>query len=154
MRIDAHIEGLDELRAISPAIPKSIVQMVKYVSGQIRIRMMAYPPETQANQPGAWPARWYQRHFGPRWSNMDGSTGGSNTSQMLQKSWRDVVSGPLERTVWSPVDYVPFVQSAELQTSIMRDIGWQTDAQVVDEVMSDPRVQRKINTAIDSALEA
>jgi len=154
MRIHAHIEGVEELANIAPRIPKSLVDLVKYVSKQVRIRMAAYPPETGANQPGPYPTRWYQRHFGPRWGNLDGSTGGSNTSQMLQKSWKDVVSGPLERTVWTPVDYAPFVQSAEMQTSVMRDIGWHTDEQIVDEVMRDPRTQRRTNDAIDKALEA
>jgi len=154
MEMNVHIEGLDELKNIIPAIPKSLTDIVREVSKEIRIRMMAYPPETSANQPGPYPSRWYQRHFGPRWSNLDGSLGGMNTSQQLQKSWKDVVSGPLERTVWTDVDYAPFVQSADFQSSVMRNIGWHTDEQVIDEVMSDPTIQGKINAAIDKALEA
>ena len=154
MRVSVDIEGLDKIKNIGPAIPKSIFEMVRFVAHEVHIRMAAYPPETHANQPGPYPERWYQRHFGQRWARLDGSTGGNDTSEQLQKSWREVVVGPLTREVWTDVSYAPYVQSAEYQSGVMRVIGWQTDEEVVEEVMNDARIQRRIDAAIDSALEA
>jgi len=153
MKISVHVEGVTELGQITPRISGSIVKLVATIADEIRRRMAGYPPETRANQPGPFPTRWYQRHFGPRWARADGSIGGLNTSQDLQNSWKNIVSGPLERTVWSSADYAPFVQSAELQSSVMRDIGWHTDEQVVDEVMSDSRIKKQIGRTLDKALE-
>lgn len=153
VRVGVTIEGLDKLDKIGAKIPTSIFEMVRFVAHEVHIRMAVYPPETDANQPGPYPARWYQRQFGRRWARVDGSIGGDDSSEQLQKSWREVVVGPLTREVWTDVSYAPYVQSAEDQTATMRAIGWQTDEDVANDVMNDTRIQGQINRAIDAALE-
>jgi len=115
------------------------------VAGEVRDRMAVYPPEGPWNKPGPPGSRWYQRHFGPRWRRRDGSIGGRNTSEKLQKSWLvDISRLPRVVTaeVWTGVSYAPRVQMEGAQAEFHRRRGWKTDVMVVREYARErlPRV--------------
>ena len=114
--------------------------------------MAVYPPETEANTPGSYPKRWYQRKFGPRWATSSGGTGGRNTSEDLQGSWTESIRGPLEREVLTSVSYAPYVQGAETQTTTHERIGWQTDKDVAEELTQDSGIGERMADEIEKAL--
>ena len=153
-----------ELRALAREFAmlnmESVIERVIPVAGlMVQSRMAAYPPETEGNRPGPYPKAWYQRQFGPRWALKGGGTGGANTSEWLQKAWRtDRLSKLMaEVSTVSPkgggeVSYIEYVQSEEHQTNVHREHGWQTDAQVADEVEKSVELDRALSAAVDMEL--
>lgn len=155
------VQGLAEaLRGLDPASMLRLeAGIVELVAHDARIRLATYPPETEANAPGPYPKRWYQRGFGPRWRNADGSLGGRNTSERLQYSWRQMVTHPLSQSVepiagalGRPVSYAPYVQDAEEQTDVHRRHGWKTNEQVAQDVANDATLNQQIDSLLDTFL--
>ena len=147
----AAFDNLDMEAAIERVIP---------VAGKmVQSKMAVYPPETDANKPGPYPKRWYQRQFGPRYAKKDGSIGGQNTSERLQKAWRTQIIKPTEAHVFtkSPqtgdeVSYVEYVQSYESQTAVHKEHGWQTDQMVAEDVEKSAALDKAIGAAIEYEL--
>jgi len=155
-----------ELRNLAAAfdnlnIEAAIERVIPVAGKMVQTRMAVYPTETDANKPGPYPKKWYQRHFGPRYARKDGSIGGQNTSERLQKAWRTDIVKPLEAHVFtkSPqtgneVTYVEHVQSHESQTAVHREHGWQTDQQVAEDVEKSAALDKVIGAAIDQELRS
>jgi len=155
-----HIEGLAQaLGSLDHAkVQYALAQAVDFVTGQVRIRMAVYPPETAANTPG--PDGWYQRLFGPRWRTASGALRGKNTSERLQFSWRQSVISPLSQVVDTlsprtgrPVTYEAFVVGEDTQSEVHRQHGWHTTESVAQDVVADPLIEARIMAIIDKALE-
>ncbi len=155
-----------ELRNLAAALDKldmgAVIERVVPLAGKMVQSKMASPPtETDANKPGYYPKRWYQRGFGPRWTNLTGVVRGYNTSERLQFSWRTQIIKPTEAHVFtesprtgSEVSYVEHVQSEEKQTSLHKAIGWQTDAEVAEDVEKSAALDQVIGTAIERELRS
>jgi len=83
--------------------------LVRIAAHEVGDRAAAYPPEGPWNRPKDEPGKtWYQRHFGPRWRRVDGSIGGRNTSEQMQKRWRRRID-ELRARVWNDVSYAPYL---------------------------------------------
>lgn len=93
----------------------------------------AYPVEGPWNrEPGTrGDGRWYQRKFGPRWRNKNGTTGGRNTSQNLQTSWQIERRGE-SASVWTAVTYAPFLLDASQRVGWAAGHGWQTTDEIAE----------------------
>ena len=146
-------DNLDMGRAIERVIP---------FAGKMTQDKMASPPTpTEANRPGPYPKKWYQRGFGPRYAKKSGGFGGRNTSERLQKAWRTEIIKPLEAHVFtkSPqtggeVSYVEVVQSEESQTGTHKEHGWQTDEMVARDVEGSAALDKVIGASIEQELRS
>jgi len=156
-----YVEGLDRaMRGLDRAdMQRTLGTLVNIVASGVKIRMATYPSETSANTPGAYPKRWYQRLWGPRWRTRSGSLRGRNTSERLQQSWRQSVISPLSQLVDTlsprtgrPVTYAADVVGEETQQDVHRRHGWQTTLSVAEDVVQDRVIEAQINAAIDEAL--
>jgi hypothetical protein len=81
---------------------------------------------------------WYQRNFGTRYTRKDGTTGGRNTSQQLQKNWHIERQGE-SASVWTAVTYAPFLLDANRRVSWAAGHGWLTTDQIAEDYM--PRLE-------------
>ena len=156
-----YAEGLDRaMRGLDRAdMQRTLGTLVNIVASGVKIRMATYPSETSANTPGAYPKRWYQRLWGPRWRTKSGSLQGRNTSERLQQSWRQSVISPLSQLVDTlsprtgrPVTYAAKVVGEETQQDVHRQHGWQTTLSVAEDVVQDRIIEAQIDAAIDEAL--
>jgi len=132
IRVEKSTGFLDLVKGTS--LETALARVVKRVAHETEIRMAVYPPQGPWNTPGPYPKRWYQRHVGPRWARKDGTVGGKNTSEMLQKNWQTRISGKLTRDVVNETPYAALVQSADEQASFHREHGWQTDEMVAEDI--------------------
>lgn len=155
------VVGLEEaLRGLNPTqMAIAIDKAVEITAQEVEKRMATYPPEHAGNMPGPYPKRWYERLFGPRWANKDGSIGGINSSEELKHSWRERLTGKFTRTVdtLSPktgraVSYGGYVHDADVQLGVHGRHGWPTAQRVADDVQMDPAVEAKILREIDRIL--
>ena len=155
-----------ELRNLAAAFDKldmgAVIERVVPLAGKmVQTKMAVYPPETDANRPGPYPARWYQRHFGPRYARKSGGIGGQNTSERLQKAWRTDIIKPTEAHVFTKstetgaeVSYVEHVQSYESQTATHKAHGWQTDQAVAEDVEKSPALDKVLGAEIERELRS
>lgn len=115
----------------------------------------AYPVEGAWNKaPGArGDNRWYQRQFGSRWLRSDGSMGGRNTSQKLQKSWQVEIQrrDEFSAAAFTDVTYAPFLLDPNRRVHWANSHGWQD----LDEIGEDytPRFEQIILDEIDSQVD-
>lgn len=98
-------------------------QALKRFAEEVKLRAIPYPPEGPWNRPGPYPHRWYQRQFGPRWMNKDGSYGGRNTSERMQKSWVTEMRAWNEAVVGNMASYADYVQGGQ-QRDFHQEHGW------------------------------
>lgn len=115
-------------------------------------RARAYPPAGPWNSaPGINGRGWYQRQFGPRWLRRDGTTGGRNTSERLQKNWRTEISNDVySASVYTPVSYAPFLYDPAQRASWAAAHGWAT----IDQIANDytPRFLELVGDEIDKQI--
>lgn len=75
-------------------------------------------------------------------------------SQRLGPSWAVAAQGDNAVVVGTRATYAPFVQSAKQQIEQHRITGWKTDEQAIRELENSGVVERIVNAAIRSALNA
>ena len=96
--------------------------------------------------------RWYQRQFGARWKRADGTLGGINNSQRLQKSWQTEIQRKDEFTAsaFTAVTYAPFLLDDTRRVHWAAGHGWQS----LDEIEKDyaPRFEKIILDEIDNQI--
>lgn len=142
MTISAEIKKIfDEI--LSPITKGKILNRT---ADEIRDIAAAYPEEGIWNSPSQ--ARWYQRHFGARYRRRDGTIGGRNTSQRLQKSWVGEVSEN-SAGAYTGVTYAPFLMDAERRAFWAREHGWATTDEILENFY--PRFEEIVFDEIDSA---
>lgn len=139
----AKLNSLQQLRALRPSVKAATY----YLKGQ----MMVYPPETDANKPGSYPKRWYQRGYGPKWALKGGGVHGRKTSQNLMQSWGiKMQHAGLTGVIGTNVKYARYVQDADKQASFHRANKWRTVQSVAAEF--GPLALRYIAQAIERIL--
>lgn len=150
------MQGLDEVLArintlaSLDAAKTALAAAALHVKGKIA----QYPPSTEANAPGDYPKRWYERGYGPRWARKrKPGVGGRRTSETLGRRWTvQARDDGLTQVVGNNVSYGPYVQGPEEeQAGFMAAIGWKSIDQVVEE--ESETVVGLIESEIDKALE-
>lgn len=122
---------------------------------ELKDHAAAYPTEGSWNKaPGArGNNRWYQRQFGSRWKRADGSLGGVNNSQRLQKSWQTEIqrADEFSASTFTEVTYAPFLLDDNRRVHWANSHGWQT----LDEIEEDytPRFEKIILDEIDKQID-
>ena len=145
------IEGLDELvkKIKDLGELKRFVVSMKAAAEHIEGIVRQYPPASEANAPGQ--KRWYERGYGPRWTRMDGSIGGSKTSKDLKESWTiKQENGGLTQIVGTKVKYGPFAMDEAQQASFHKRRGWKTIQTVVREQTA--RISQFIKAEMDKII--
>ncbi len=122
---------------------------VRALGVEARARLAVYPPETEGNLPGPYPQSWYQRHHGPRWARKDGSVGGRNTSEQLQKSWKLEPYRAIGIRVFTDVTYAAYVQGDD-QAAVHAAHGWQTTRDVAETMAR--RAEPVLRAALERAI--
>ncbi len=135
MSMEISVQGIETLAETLRRMPQAAARALRRLGEAVKLEAAGYPPEGPWNQPGPYPARWYQRHFGPRWARRDGSIGGQNTSQNLQASWRVIERDAWSVVVGTPVSYAGYVVGEE-QARFHADHGWRKLSDVAREVVS------------------
>ena len=147
------IEGLDELldKLTGLEDPKEIKAVIRAAGVDIKGKMAKYPKAGPWNQPGPYPAKWYERGYGPRFAKEGGGVGGKKTSENLGKKWTTkAVSRGYGVIIGNNVSYGPDVQGHGTQKPYHKAHGWKTERDVVNE--NRPRIISMIKKAIDKIL--
>lgn len=115
----------------------------------------AYPVEGAWNKaPGTrGNNRWYQRQFGTRWKRADGTLGGINNSQRLQKSWQTEIQrrDEFSAAAFTDVTYAPFLLDDTKRVHWANSHGWQTLDEIEEEYT--PRFEKIILDEIDKQID-
>jgi len=115
----------------------------------------AYPVEGAWNRaPGTKGNNvWYQRQYGTRYKRKDGTIGGRNTSQRLQKNWFTEVQrkDKFTASAFTNVTYAPFLLDMDRRVHWAAGHGWQS----LDEIETDymPRFEKIVLDEIDKQVE-
>jgi hypothetical protein len=106
--------------------PKARTRLLRLASLELSDRMRVYPPEGLYNhEPGAQGnGVWYQRQFGSRYRRKNGTLGGRNTSQKLQKNWRVERVDAFSTSVYTEVTYAPYLFDPNQRASWAASHGW------------------------------
>jgi len=125
MQIELELKGLEKARrALSGAtLAKVTERALQRFADELKMRAVPYPPEGPYNRPGGPGSRWYQRHFGQRWMRQDGTIGGINTSERMQKQWVVQMRGPWSAFLRNKASYSSYVMGED-QTRVHKGHGW------------------------------
>jgi hypothetical protein len=122
---------------------------------ELKDRAAAYPPEGAWNKaPGTKGNNiWYQRQFGTRWLKKDGTFGGRNESQRLQKSWQTEVQreDTFTASAFTGVTYAPLLLDPAEQVSWAPTHGWKN----LDEIAEgyQPRFVALVLEEVDNQID-
>lgn len=146
------VEGLDELkkRLSKDRLERAAKDAVKRLAEAVKLEIIPYPPEGEYNRPGAYPKRWYQRHFGPRWALKAGGVHGKDTSQQLQKQWRVVQRDNWSAYVGNKAEYAPYVVGMD-QAEHHKRHGWRRLDDVTRQVI-ETRAREVFAAALDKEI--
>jgi hypothetical protein len=117
---------------------------------ELRDRYIVYPaagpwnrdPGTKGNH------RWYQRKFGARYKRKDGTTGGRNTSQNLQTSWKSqLADDDYSVSTFTEVTYAPYLYDPAQRVGWAAEHGWQDVNQIAENYA--PRFVELVGEEID-----
>lgn len=138
--LSLRIDGLDELIKKMQSVEDGKYVKKALTAGGERVKDQAgkYPRAGKANSDSE--RRWYERNYGPKWRNADGSVKGRNTSEMLGKKWY-VKPDQYSVAVGNPVSYAQYVHGDNKQAKNMGDKGWrklgETAKRLSDDIVKD-----------------
>jgi len=135
------LKRIGNLNFLRPQIQAAVT----HIAGKVSV----YPNATAANRPNAQ-GRWYERGWGTRWQRKDGSIGGRQTSEDLGPSWKGKVISNTRGEIGNDASYAKYVQGGDTQAQALKDIGWKTTDQIVEE--ESEKVLRQIQQAVDREL--
>ena len=144
------IKGLDKLVKKINTLQKmdALKAALKNAAYMLAGEMAEYPPETAANRP---PTPFYIRGRG-----LQTASGNLFNSGNIANSWErakpTIRNKGFTVAIGSNVSYVRFVQAHDKQARWMKDIGWQTDQQVLDDNKNEVKAELAdaINKIINS----
>lgn len=153
---------------ITPSIKEIFARIGKVINDpdsrrRVLIRAVLELKDLAAGYPQAGPwnsdpgtrgdHRWYQRGFGTRYKRKDGTTGGKNTSQKLQKSWQVEVQrlNEFSASAFTEVTYAPLLFDPNQKVHWAEGHGWQD----LDQIEKDyaPRFEKMVLEEIDNQIE-
>ncbi|HOW77936.1 MAG TPA: HK97 gp10 family phage protein [Verrucomicrobiota bacterium] len=150
--VTIRIEGLDKVLAKFGRIEG--VKFLKGIMGtaalDIKDWIAEYAPATEANSPSR--PRWYERGYGPRWRRMNGSIGGSRTSETLGRRWTTKVAADgMQAEVGNNASYARYVQDADMQARFHKARGWRTIQEAAE--AKGPGIIEKVRATINALLK-
>jgi len=143
--ITVTVDGFDTLeKVLSPSEFRRMAKIVLLkIAKEVKVQAIPYPSEGPWNQPGPYPARWYQRQFGSRWALKGGGTGGNSSSERMQKLWVITQKGPWQVSVGNRASYAPYVMGEE-QRSYHEAHGWKKLKEIgAEESRKGPRIMEE-----------
>lgn len=143
-RINAIIDNPDSRRRV---LIRAVLELKDLAAGYPVAGAWNSNPGTKGN------GVWYQRGFGTRYKRKDGTTGGRNTSQKLQKSWRTEVQRKDEFTAsaFTDVTYAPFLLDETRRVHWAAGHGWQTLADIEKDYT--PRFEKIVLKELDDQID-
>lgn len=148
-----YIKGLNEvLRKVDSVQGLRVaVRALRASAAHIKGKVNTYPASTIANSPGAYPKRWYERGYGPKWARKSGGVSGRKTSETLNRKWTiGQRNGGLTQVIGNNVSYGPYVQDRKKQAKFHTARGWKTIQDVTEEEAD--TIVNFVKTEIDRAL--
>lgn len=148
MRIE--IRGLEQLQKKLDAetFNRQMRGLTRAVAAEVQDKIAPYPAATAGNRPAGPRSRWYERGYGPRWMRVDGSIGGSKTSETLGRRWGFRQSGTTGTILGNIASYAGWVHSAKDQAEAHKRHGWMTDKKAIDQVVRSGVIDRMVNTIL------
>jgi hypothetical protein len=149
MTLEVEFTGFERAMKLldKASLEKMAGEVLKALAEEIKVLAIPYPVEGPWNTPGPYPAKWYQRQFGPRWAlKYSDIPGGSNTSEQMQKQW---VVEPRGKAwvVANRASYAAYVMGEE-QRSFHADHGWLKLEKIGKDVIA-----AKLNKLVSDALD-
>lgn len=145
------LEGLKELqKKLGQLEGGKIYQgVLEAAARDVQGKTSRYPPSTEANSPNNSTGHWYERGYGSKWKDKDGSEGGKKTSETLSKKW-SVKIEKYRANVMNTASYAPYIHGRETQVAWARERGWQTLEEVAE--LEIPEIERKLASNIEALL--
>lgn len=145
------IEGIEQLskkldRLQRPAYLQGVLEVA---SRDIYGKTSQYPPSTEANSPNNSSGRWYERGYGQRWVNPDGSSGGTKTSQTLSKKWSIKVE-KAKATIANAATYAIYLHSRDKQVAWAKERGWLAIEDVAEQEIDN--IEQKLQQVVEDML--
>lgn len=138
---------IDDPRARRRVLIRAVLELKDLAAGYPVAGPWNSDPGTKGNH------RWYQRGVGSRYLRKDGTFGGTNNSQQLQKNWFTEVQrkDDFSASAFTPVTYAPFLLDPDQRVSWAGIHGWQT----LDDIERDytPRFEQLILKEIDEQID-
>jgi hypothetical protein len=150
--VSIQIKGLERIAGkIKDAEPRMWMEgAMQAAVSDVKAWVAKYPPKSSANEPSDV-LPWYQRGYGTRWRRLDGTTGGSKTSETLGRRWTQRVENHgLRGIAGNNATYVRAVQDEDRQATFHKERGWRTVQDAVREKA--PSVVAKLTQAIERIL--
>ncbi len=153
MSNNVELQGFAEVQAAIARLTNLAPVKAALRAGAVHLKgkIAQYPPATGANMPGPYPARWYERGYGPRWARkIKKGVGGRRTSENLATGWTvEARDDGLTQVVGNDTTYGPYVQGDE-QAACHAAHGWKTVDQVLEQ--ESETILKAVSDAIDKAL--
>lgn len=147
---------------------------LKALAGEVRDRIVPYPPTTIANSPSNPAMRWYERGYGPHWwvrgARLSVGYGAKTTagqrreilglrrkgtilhsqqtSQKMNRRWSIAKTGPYKWEVGNTAKYAHFLHKDDDQVGWAGQRGWVTDARVVRDIVQSGKAKKIMADAI------
>ena len=132
IRLRGGTEAAKKLRSLEDL--KQMKPVVKLAALHLQSKVAKYPPSSEANAPGSYPKKWYERGYGSKWALKGGGVHGRRTSQILGKRWSiKTRDGGLTAIIGNNAKYVRLVQDLAKQAWFHARRGWPTIQKVADE---------------------
>lgn len=148
-----YVKGLDQLLRKVDSVQglRVAVRVLRASAVHIKGKVATYPAATIANQPGAYPKRWYERGYGSKYARKSGGVGGRKTSETLGRKWTIAQrNGGLTQVIGNNVSYGPYVQDEKKQARFHGARGWKTTQEVSEEEAD--TILNFVKAEIDKAL--
>jgi hypothetical protein len=144
---EIELRGFDEAqRLLNPDLDQAQKAAALAIAQEAQDRIAPYPSAPPRNG-----NTWYERGYGTRRQNKDGSISGIKTSENLGRSWGIVERGNAV-ILANKASYSGLVQSQDQQAGVHERTGWKTDEGVVEEMEQDGTIADISEAAISHAL--
>ena len=133
--------------------PESRKRILEQAGKALKLLVEIYPaPGPWNREPGTrGDGRWYERGYGSRWRRANGTLGGANTSEQLNRSWMVKNDNDKSTSVYTGVSYAPYLFDPEKRVSWARGHGWLDINETAEEF--DESFEKIITVEIEKELE-
>lgn len=125
--LQAKLKNITDMRRFEPAMKAAGEDIQRWISPYPEINN-----EALAIAEGR--RTWYERSFGTKWRRKDGSVGGRQTTEFMDKRWYIKTTASQFRAraiIGNNASYVLYVHSAAKQTRVHQRRNWRTDKQAI-----------------------
>lgn len=132
------VEGWEDVERLlrRKIAPEVFRRALRRLAEEVKLRAIPYPTEGPWNTPGPYPARWYQRHFGPRWARKGGGYGGRDTSERMLQQWFVAERSATAVEVGNRASYAGYVMGEE-QAPFHGAHGWAKLRDIAEDVVGE-----------------